>query len=52
MNIYDGALFAIQPTKAKIFNWVLNTSLKLSKYFTSLLEFDLARLLEDFLPVL
>ena len=28
LSIYDGAFFAIQWAKAKIFNWVLNTSLK------------------------
>ena len=34
LNIYDGAFFAIQCTKAKIFDWVLNTPLKLWTDFT------------------
>ena len=29
LNIYDGEFYAILWTKAKIFNWVLNTLLKL-----------------------
>ena len=33
-NIYVGAFFAIQRTKAKIFIWVLNTRLKLWADFT------------------
>ena len=34
LNIYDGGFLAIPWTKAKIFNWVLNTPLKLWTDFT------------------
>ena len=51
LNIYDGAVFSIQWTKANIFNWVLNTPLKVWPNFTFITWLDLAGLLEKFLPV-